>query len=560
MSKQTVKQKSDRTATVSAFDADLRRHLRALGLGDANAYRAWCRQYGFGESLTKTWLERRQERDAAGKAKEDRAAEAALQTHLTALGLADTRAYEDWCWAHGLSATPGKSAGQRQKELRLAQEERARTALTSARRVRRHPQEMLHGLFDGTVASEEPLTAPLQKVREVIGLTEGKPKVREALRRLLLHAQKHTHLLSVEPAVSHFGPAAGNTCIEGLLALARHQATWERPVEEWRPNSRNAGRQFGSLARHLLARYAVPSFLDAAWFGGGTDAARAQQAWFIHMGRGENIRTASLPLRLTKRAAHLFLGAPGGRPIPAAFRWAQVTALGSAEPLTRALLGTRLGEFQADEEFWESVLHFFVNHPLLDTACVGPMADFIQHRKFTPEEATGEPLEPNFSMKGRTPAALQERVDEWHQMLARPSGRKAPLTWEPSGLGGFRSERGAGDDDEPMHWVIEELLTQAALREEGKAMRHCVASYARSCANGQKSVWSLAVEDCRSLVRRRVMTIAVKNGSRTVVEARGRFNKTPDGKHVGARLHFAPEILTQWAAQEGLTVPSYVGR
>jgi phosphoenolpyruvate carboxykinase (ATP) len=52
------------------------------------------------------------------------------------------------------------------------------------------------------------------------------------------------------------GDAEGNTFVEGLCALARHRSGWIRPLEDWRPESHNARRQFGSLARHFLARYA----------------------------------------------------------------------------------------------------------------------------------------------------------------------------------------------------------------------------------------------------------------------------------------------------------------
>jgi hypothetical protein len=45
-------------------------------------------------------------------------------------------------------------------------------------------------------------------------------------------------------------------------------------------------------------------------------------------------------------------------------------------------VGTRLGKVLENEEFWESVLHFFVNHPCLDLAQVGPVVDFLQHQRF----------------------------------------------------------------------------------------------------------------------------------------------------------------------------------
>ena len=45
------------------------------------------------------------------------------------------------------------------------------------------------------------------------------------------------------------------------------------------------------------------------------------------MGRGENIRTAKLPLKLTKAMAHLFTQAPHHYSAVQAIRWAQVHGL-----------------------------------------------------------------------------------------------------------------------------------------------------------------------------------------------------------------------------------------
>ena len=50
----------------------------------------------------------------------------------------------------------------------------------------------------------------------------------------------------------------------------------------------------------------------------------------------------------------------------------------------RLHLGTRLGEMLPDEAFWVSVLHYFVNNPMLDTACFGPIVDYGNHQKIVP--------------------------------------------------------------------------------------------------------------------------------------------------------------------------------
>ena len=97
-------------------------------------------------------------------------------------------------------------------------------------------------------------------------------------------------------------------------------------------------------------------------------------------------------------------------------------------------------------------------------------------------------------------------------------------------------------------WTITELLTSEALFLEGRAMRHCVATYAERCARRQTSVWSMQVENQRG--RHRVLTIEVDPLKRTVCQARKKCNRLP--------LAVEREILERWAAQEGLKVAESV--
>src|SRR5438105_3718392 len=61
MAKRAGRAAPGRTATASTPAGELRRHLAALGLESAHAYRAWCRSHGFGPAVNKSWHERRVE-------------------------------------------------------------------------------------------------------------------------------------------------------------------------------------------------------------------------------------------------------------------------------------------------------------------------------------------------------------------------------------------------------------------------------------------------------------------------------------------------------------------
>jgi hypothetical protein len=548
--------------------AELSRHLRALGLETVDEYRSWCREHGFRSATDKSWQEQREERRVAEKEEAQARAQDELLRHVRTLRLRTVEEYRAWCLQHGLSDSLNKSREQRQQEFLLARRLAAETALAGAKRQTRRPEETIQQLYAGKVDLADLRTPYLRKIGEAFAAQEE--GLREALLRLLLHAGKHPRLMAVDVAVQRLGPRAGNSLIEGLFALARHHREWLRPVESWQPDSRSARRQFGSLARHLLARYPVPTFMETAWFEGSLEQAGRHQEWFKWIGIGQNIRTADIPLHLTKRMAHCFLEAPDDLLIEGALRYGQVMGLGGDVRLARAVLSTRMGEMLPDEAFWVSVVHFFLNNPMLDTACFGPIVDYIYNQRFVPrivvagpdgrpeEEAPPGPPQPEFSMKGRTAAALLRLVEEWHRELAQETRR--PLgDWEPSGIESLLLEEGATERGErPRRWTITEILSGVQLREEGKAMSHCVASYANSCAKGHVSVWSMQVQERTQETPRRVMTIAVNNARKEITEARGRCNKLPGERRASVRLDDAPHVLQQWVKHAGLFLPRHV--
>src|SRR5690606_17535060 len=114
--------------------------------------------------------------------------------------------------------------------------------------------------------------------------------------------------------------------------------------------------------------------------------------------------------------------APDDLTIVQALRWGQIHALGGNEPLSRAIFGTRLGESFEHEEFWSTVIKWFVDHPMLDRTHVGPIIDYLHFHRFVPEQhmvapgtrKASSPPQPHLSMRGRTPGSLLRQVNKWH--------------------------------------------------------------------------------------------------------------------------------------------------
>ncbi|HEY1376017.1 MAG TPA: PcfJ domain-containing protein [Gemmataceae bacterium] len=494
--------------------------------------------------------------DTIRKPKQDRTTDPDpdLLEHVRSLGLSTVEDYVGWCGRHGFSRRTAKHWRVRMKERNYAHRAVADARLARKKQELRRPEEVVDRIFAGELREADVTEPDLKAVYRACKSARDSQWTRAAFHDLLHHVGARSGLASGQPVVAQFGWQAGNTFIDGLLALARHCDGWLRPVADWEPRTHNTRRQFASLARHLLAEWPVPAFLDSVWFLGNGRAAVRQQGWFIHVGRGRNIRTADLPLPYTKRMAHHFLLAPPDLTAEAALRWGQIHGLGGDGRLARAVLGTRLGTAFGHDDFWVTVLRFFVANPMLDLAHVGPIIDYVEHQRFAPQDAFAAPgvverrgpAQPNFTMKGRTPASLLRQVGAWHRALAK--ARQPKAEWPSSGIAEFEFVEGAERGGTRKVWTIIELLSTRALVAEGRAMKHCVATYAHSCATGECSIWALEVETAEG--RAKVLTVEVNTRSRLICQARGKCNVMPGEKHRG--------ILRRWAERAGLTLANYV--
>jgi hypothetical protein len=90
-------------------------------------------------------------------------------------------------------------------------------------------------------------------------------------------------------------------------------------------------------------------------------------------------------------------------------------------------------------------------------------------------------------------------------------------------------------------FIIKQITTQKDILAEGAAMRHCVASYASGCANGQWSIWSLGLLESGKYSR--LITIQLNNND-CIVQARGLCNRMPTGEEL--------VMIKQWCKTSNL--------
>ena len=498
-----------------------------------------------------------------------------LESHFLNLGVSSVATYKLWCYRHGFSTSLEKTPAQLQNEIDQLKSQTPKPDPTINKHHDPNRVEYLKRIFRGELQNEKLSTVP-HAIREMYNTFSNDPDAQQAFGRLILHIEKYSDLLWHQKVIGQYGNIQTNTFLAGLRQLTRHHKVWLRPIEDWRPKNRKPNDQFHTLARHLLAKYDVSPVFDCAFFQGDTQEAYTQQGWFLHIAGGQNIRTAGVPMRITKRMAHQVMQYRHGRhTIYQALRGIQFEAFGGHRKSSGALMDTPLGERLENEDFWETVVQFLANQRFLDRSYIGPIIDYIRNQKYTPQripqpdgtETEGPPPHPNFCMKGRSANKLIRQVDVWHQELTGMEDVDLQ-TWEPSGFNEFEHTAFNTELKRNIQWTVHELITSQQLYAEGRIMSHCAGSYTRRCASGEKSIWSIRALDLdaaeENQIQEHVLTIEVDNKKRAVIQDRGKYNLQAFGKKHMARerntnnvylllLRYAPTIMRMWMDRSGLS-------
>jgi hypothetical protein len=407
--------------------------------------------------------------------------------------------------------------------------------------------DKLNSKHSGRRKKEQDATVKINAaIRDALSELSADEGRRAAFLGLLAWVRERTPLLRPTPGQGSAGWVAPVFLINRLRNIAARHRFWLRPCETWAPEGCNLRPLFRSLAYHLFAQYPVPGFMDSVWdLSTGPEAFR-QQAWFIRLGRGARLRSLNLPIPLTRRMEHHARRAPDHYTAVQALRYGEIRGLGGNEQLAREIVASRLGCDTAHPGFWRTVLIFLAAHPELPRRYVVPIIDFIHANKFAGEEVlTANGLErraapwPEFSIHGRTPKSLLRMVGAWRLDLA--GGEMNGGSWRQSGIHAFRYVEPRTRETQ-LDWSIVELLNRSALYAEGRAMHHCVHSYATKCLRGDSTIWSLRLRTDGQ--EKRMATIEVHPHRRVIMQVRAQCNRRPG--------HRSSEIIRRWAVWAGL--------
>jgi len=344
-------------------------------------------------------------------------------------------------------------------------------------------------------------------------------------------------------------PDNAEQVVRACVRMADRLDRWRSAPEVWSAPDAGPFVQFRSLASHLFDSYRVPNFMAPVWMS------TADQPWevdlYLHLASGRSVRQFKLPAAFdqflcTKKVAALFMQAPDDSHPIQALRWAHVRSLGGDKRVARLLSRWDILALPSEQEdFWETVIRFLIRNSPISSDEIRQIVRFIDRQRFQPAETVWgpgggqQPLQPEFTLQGRSLMSLRRHMANWRTELAeRRSVPPPPLTrpWPPTPIKPFRHMQGDA------LWTIDELLTDQELRIEGGIMRHCVGSYSYRCARRWTSIWSMRMQ--QGECRKRVLTIEVGPSDGTIWEAKGRRNSPP--------TETARQLLEQWAHQEGL--------
>ena len=261
--------------------------------------------------------------------------------------------------------------------------------------------------------------------------------------------------------------------------------------------------------------------------------------WYVAAAQGKSLYKLHTRGILSKKETHLFLQAPDHYSCKQALWWAKAIGeggdVGVAHRIANSAFNTRFDTDKIMDEFWVSVMRFFVQNPVSINE-MNNLFDYLmaEHRDNA-----------HFKMKGRSLDSIRRKSEEWHRLQIKQS-KIGGGTWEGMPVETWTEK--TGKKNNRTTWTVEQINTGNALLREGQKMRHCVSSYKRECMEGRTAIFSMS-----SVVgwkEHRNLTIEVTIDKWQVVQVAGFGNRRATNQE--------HNILRHWAREHDLEVAAYI--
>ena len=334
-------------------------------------------------------------------------------------------------------------------------------------------------------------------------------------------------------------------------AINTYRSEWVNSPKTWtnRLKTKNKDKLRVDLIRYVFGVYKCPNFLEKVWlpephanqrtYRQVNEDTREKQGlfisfipWYLAVAQGKSLYKECTKDTLSRKETHAFLIAPNDFNVKQNIWWARAYCesnnnVGVAGRIARS----KLADMAYNNEFWISVMRFFVRFP----TNIPEMNDLIDYFVYTRRENE------NYSLKGRSLDAVRKNCEEWHRFLNKQKSIGGG-TWIGSPIEDWAFSQ--GKDEKQVYWKMTQIKTGNDLLKEGQAMRHCVSSYKHQCMSGETFIWSLSSKDAMGTTKRN-LTIQM-NSRNEIVQYRGLANRMPRSNE--------EFILRKWCGENGVTI------
>lgn len=324
-----------------------------------------------------------------------------------------------------------------------------------------------------------------------------------------------------------------------------------RGLSQWIPSIGDSDTGVLSFARHLFGRHPVPGWLERVWNMSVSDQDYIGRClkwafWFVCVGGGGSLKklTRAMGCPMSGKTVRYLHEAPETAEPEAACMWAEVMAVCGKKRVADWMLRHQSYHFDvtspaADKaeaefrKFWRQTVEWFAR---FEQDLTDDQSDELFQWAWHRYQASAFDCIPTFSWSGRTPRRCLAEAPVYLEQALRSLGRAQELRWSSAGVWGVIAE-GAAEDPTTDLWVFLELTTSSELRDEGAAMRHCVAGFDYKCVAGECLIVSLTRNGARAL------TIELDGETLALKQLKGRFNRPPDGDELRVVKQWETEVL-----------------
>jgi hypothetical protein len=328
--------------------------------------------------------------------------------------------------------------------------------------------------------------------------------------------------------------------------IFENKDSWINKLSDFKLKTKNIDKAIDSLVEFLFIKYKIETPL----FSLIKNSNKKHSKMFFDIIGGEKPKKVfervipDIVKLLSKKQIHSLLSNPSKRSFFARCR--EVMLEDKNPKIWKAVsVSSKIENFNENEKtFQEFIIYLENNEEDLNFFSVDqimPLFDYVITKKNRANN-----LKVLFRLKDHTLAKLYEEMIQWHRSLGKS---KYDFEWESLGMDYYDVTKRTTTNglEETKENVILELTSGKDLRDEGSKMKHCVASYSRSCKEGNCAIFSLRMKDYNSDSFKIKATIEVRNNN--VVQIKAKNNtKVIDSDF---------RIISDWSKETGVNIASY---